>query len=238
MNQNSSRILGSIKNPLTLIALFVLLIEAIVALTMTSSVITESQRWWFVGFCTLFPVVVFLVFACIVIWKPTHLYNPKEFKDEKHLFLSHLCSKHEKEIDEAVLLWPEERDELRQLLDERIQQAKQIALEGLSVEKDIKFDRDHKSKCYPFIFDAVGKKKDQVFRVAVKYSPTSMFESRVVDNLDSFFRVSNDGATNIVAIVSDYTLNPGIQEEYKEAINNNRHSAEVVFYSLYKDEEN
>jgi len=124
------------------------------------------------------------------------------------------------------------------LLDERIRRAKQIALEGLSVEKDIKFDRDHKSKCYPFIFDAVGKKKDQVFRVAVKYSPTSMFESRVVDNLDSFFRVSNDGATNIVAIVSDYTLNPGIQEDYKEAINNDRHSAEVVFYSLYQDEEN
>lgn len=237
MNQNSSRILGSIKNPLTLIALFVLLIEAIVALTMTSSVITESQRWWFVGFCTIFPVVVFLVFACIVIWKPTHLYNPKEFDDET-LLLREQGRKHEKEIDEAVLLWPEERVELRQLLDERIRSAKQIALEGLSVEKDIKFDREHRSKCYPFIFDAVGKKKDQVFRVAVKYSPTSKFESRVVDNLDSFFRVSNDGATNIVAIVSDYPLDPGIQEQYKEAINNDRHPAEVVFYSLYKDEEN
>ena len=232
MDQKDHLIIDAIRNPLALIGLFVLLIEGIVAFTMTSSVITESQRWCFVYFCILFPSVVFLIFSLIVIVCPTHLYAPQEFKDERLLLTNMRVNQ---EVNEVVLMTPnddkESNEERKSFIRACIIESQRIAITKLELLYDVHFKQEYRDKKRGVIFDAVGKKKGQTYRAEVKYCPSQSYEHRIVDNLESFFRSSDDGAINIVAIVSDFPLPESIQEKYVTSINE-KHKAEIVFYSL------
>lgn len=233
MNKNDHRIIGAIRNPLTLIALFVLLIEVIAAITMTNNVLTESQRWWFVVFCTVFPVFVFIVFSCIVIWRPKHLYGPKDFKDET-LFLK---DKIEKDIDEVIVMGAEsdagsDAGSVREKIRETIARADRVAIEQLEAQYKLHFEREQRSKTGLYIFDAVAKEKGQTYRVEVKYCPAPYFKERLVDTLAKFFQASNDGAINIVAIVSPSRYPTEVKDQFISEIKKLYPAAKVHFYSL------
>lgn len=87
--EDQKGILLSIKNPLSIIALFVILIEGVVSATLCSKVLTENQRSWLILFCIIFPVIV-LVFFFIVVWyKPQNLFGPLDYDDSK-LYLKSL----------------------------------------------------------------------------------------------------------------------------------------------------
>jgi CheY-like chemotaxis protein len=73
------------KNPLGIIALFIVLVYAMAALVLNqSSNLNSTQRWPLVGFLVLFPAVVLTVFYWLVINHTVKLYGPGDFKDPKH----------------------------------------------------------------------------------------------------------------------------------------------------------
>lgn len=76
------------KNPLGIIALFILLIYGLATILFgyVGNVLTENQRWWFVVFLVVFPIVVLAAFVYLVTKHHPKLYAPGEFKDEKNFF--------------------------------------------------------------------------------------------------------------------------------------------------------
>jgi hypothetical protein len=67
------------RNPLGLIALFVLLIEAIAGYVAISEVLADPQRQVLVWFVVLYPVLVLACFVYLVIFHPGKLYGPSDF---------------------------------------------------------------------------------------------------------------------------------------------------------------
>ena len=73
------------KNPLGIIALFIVMIYGFAALVVgaTGDSITSDQRWPLIWFLVLFPVIVLLVFAWLVSKHHQKLYAPSDFQDER-----------------------------------------------------------------------------------------------------------------------------------------------------------
>ena len=76
------------RNPLGIIALFILLIYGFATLLFgfVGNTFTEVQKWWFVIFLVIFPVLVLFVFAYLVINHHQKLYAPSDYRDEKNFF--------------------------------------------------------------------------------------------------------------------------------------------------------
>lgn len=76
------------KNPLGIIALFILLIYGLATILFgyVGNVLTEDQRWCFVVFLVVFPIVVLAAFVYLVTKHHPKLYAPGEFKDERNFF--------------------------------------------------------------------------------------------------------------------------------------------------------
>ncbi|MDH4394721.1 MAG: hypothetical protein QE278_03490 [Limnobacter sp.] len=72
------------QNPLGLIALFVLLVEAIAGYVATSAVLSEPQRQILVWFVVSYPMLVLACFVYLVIVHPAKLYGPSDFRDQSH----------------------------------------------------------------------------------------------------------------------------------------------------------
>ncbi len=77
---------GLSKNPLGIIALFIVLIYGVAALVLgfTGNSLDPNQRWPLVWFLVLFPVIVLAVFTWLVSRHPTKLYSPADFQEETH----------------------------------------------------------------------------------------------------------------------------------------------------------
>jgi len=74
---------GLARNPLGIIALFIVLVYGLAALVTTvSGSITESERLPLVYFLVVFPFVVLGVFTWLVSKHSTKLFAPSDFKDE------------------------------------------------------------------------------------------------------------------------------------------------------------
>ena len=76
------------KNPLGIIALFILLIYGFATLLFgfIGDVFSENQKWCFVIFLVSFPVIVLFLFSYLVIRHHQKLYAPYEYKEESHFF--------------------------------------------------------------------------------------------------------------------------------------------------------
>lgn len=72
------------KNPLGIIALFIVLVYGFAAFVTTSSSMAAPERTPLIYFLVLFPVLVFGVFALLVIFFPTHLYAPGDYRNEEN----------------------------------------------------------------------------------------------------------------------------------------------------------
>jgi len=78
------------RNPLGLVALFLVLIYGIAGLFLKFSgeTLSTAQKWPFVWFMILFPPIVLGVFAWLVAKHSTKLYAPYDFKTEEGYFRS------------------------------------------------------------------------------------------------------------------------------------------------------
>jgi hypothetical protein len=73
------------RNPLGIIALFIVLVYAMAAVTLgLSSTLESNQKWPIVYFLVLFPVLVLLVFTILVAYFHKNLYGPGDFEDQEH----------------------------------------------------------------------------------------------------------------------------------------------------------
>ncbi len=78
------------RNPLGLVALFLVLIYGIAGLFLkfAGETLSVDQKWPFVWFMVLFPLAVLGVFAWLVARHSTKLYAPSDFKTEDGYFRS------------------------------------------------------------------------------------------------------------------------------------------------------
>ncbi|GER80029.1 MAG: response regulator [Anaerolineales bacterium] len=73
------------RNPLGIIALFIVLIYGVAGLvTAFSGSLTPSERLPLIWFLVLFPVIVLIVFAWLVSRHSGKLFSPSDFKDEEN----------------------------------------------------------------------------------------------------------------------------------------------------------
>lgn len=76
---------GLARNPLGIIALFIVLIYGFASLVVgASSQLQTSERLPIIWFMVLFPVVVIFVFSWLVSCHHNKLYAPSDYQDEKH----------------------------------------------------------------------------------------------------------------------------------------------------------
>jgi CheY-like chemotaxis protein len=73
------------RNPLGIIALFIVLIYGLAAMvTVVPSSLVTTERGLLIYFLVIFPVLVLVFFVWIVIFKPVHLFSPRDFRDEEN----------------------------------------------------------------------------------------------------------------------------------------------------------
>lgn len=76
---------GLAKNPLGIIALFIVLVYGFAALVTTlSSTLSSEERQPLIWFLVLFPVLVLAVFGWLVSRHASKLYGPADYKDEEN----------------------------------------------------------------------------------------------------------------------------------------------------------
>ncbi len=91
------------RNPLGIIALFILLIYGLATTLFgcVGSSLTVGQKWWFVIFLVIFPIIVLASFVYLVVKHHPKLYAPGDFRDESNFFgyqsPKELAEKYEKE---------------------------------------------------------------------------------------------------------------------------------------------
>lgn len=124
---------GLSKNPLGIIALFIVLIYGVAALVLgfTGNSLESNQQWPLIWFLVLFPVIVLSVFTWLVSRHPTKLYSPSDFQEEAH-FLQAIGAEIvgrgvEKEIDNRFKEKPPESIEEAKLV------ARDVAVSSLTI---------------------------------------------------------------------------------------------------------
>jgi len=142
---SAARSLG--KNPIGVVALFLVLIYAIAAIGATGDAFTTDQRWPFVWFLVCFPVLVFGVFVFLVVFHHEKLYAPYEYRDERHFFRKLSPEDQKARLDEEVSVHATERsDGLRPLTPDEVRLnvtlAEDLAMRALEQELGCSISRE------------------------------------------------------------------------------------------------
>jgi len=74
---------GLARNPLGIIALFIVLVYAMAALVVSAAGLTAPERLPIIYFLVAFPVIVLGVFGWLVSRHPEKLYAPSDFRDDR-----------------------------------------------------------------------------------------------------------------------------------------------------------
>lgn len=77
------------RNPLGIIALFIVMIYAMAGLVTTSEALSPDERFILVVFLAAFPLIVLVVFYLLVTRHSEKLYAPGDFKDEGNYLRAH-----------------------------------------------------------------------------------------------------------------------------------------------------
>ena len=77
---------GLARNPLGIIALFIVLVYGIAGLVLgtTAADLLPAQLWAFVWFLVGFPPLVLTIFTWLVVKHPAKLYGPGDYRNEEH----------------------------------------------------------------------------------------------------------------------------------------------------------
>jgi hypothetical protein len=173
------------RNPLGVIALFILLIYAIAALLLgvRGAEGTPEERLPLIWFLVPFPVLVLFVFAWLVSRHHAKLYAPADFRDDA-VFLRILSPEQQREKLDVELQFLGEQEALKQQHPadrpdryEPISRAEyllveDLALRAIEAELGVPLKR-HVFVADPFVgrveFDAVADTGDRVIFIEVKY---------------------------------------------------------------------
>ena len=174
------------KNPLGIIALFIVLIYGFATLLLCSvgTTLSDNQKWWFVVFLVIFPVVVLGVFAYLVVNHHQKLYAPSEFRDEGNFFGRSSQKDLEKKYDEEAEVLEsssgcrsmDEKSSIAQRMTERrekIQEVKDLVFDyyeekfNYDIDRHDFFDIDENK----IIFDGMAEKKNRLVLFEIKYLP-------------------------------------------------------------------
>lgn len=162
-----SAVAALIRNPLSVIAMFVLLVEAIATVTLVQISEQESIVLPLVWFIVLFPTLIALLFFSTLWWRHQFLYSPMEYRsDESFLAAMHRLQRVEAR-QEAAELNPRTADETqsRQVVDR---------LMGLGdVRTAVKVGRtfleaaqyDVAARLFRYILDKTPKRDDDRYNV-------------------------------------------------------------------------
>lgn len=82
INEFSKTASSFARNPLGIIALFIVLIYGFAALVTTSSSLAPSEKIPLIYFLVIFPFIILAVFAWLVGFRASSLFAPSDFKDE------------------------------------------------------------------------------------------------------------------------------------------------------------
>jgi len=74
------------RNPLGIIALFIVLVYGIASLVLSTAGLTPDQKWPFIWFLIIFPVIVLGIFSWFVTRHHTKLYAPSDYQDKEGFF--------------------------------------------------------------------------------------------------------------------------------------------------------
>lgn len=173
------------KNPLGIIALFILLIYGLATILFgyVGNVLTENQKWWFVVFLVIFPIVVLAAFVYLVTKHHPKLYAPGEFKDERNFLFGYVSPKdrEEKYIREEIEAASE---------NDKVEKAKKLNTTKSIREKYEKIENnvfDYYEKYYGYdieknVFFDTGKKRIIFDGIAERGTSFNMFEIKYLSN--------------------------------------------------------
>ena len=105
-SRNFGEVAGKLsRNPLGIIALFIVLVYGIAALVLSTSInnLEPSERMPLIWFLVIFPVLVLFAFLWLVTKFPRTLYSPKDFQTEEG-FLEWVRGSASKEVKEVEIL--------------------------------------------------------------------------------------------------------------------------------------
>ncbi len=108
-DQKVKNVIGVVKNPIGVIGLFLVLVEAIAALVVVNSSLSYSLNLILVLFIVIFPFIVLLVFYLLVTKHHQKLYSPSDYKDERYFANTYNRTTQTEEIVEVV---SKEEDEI------------------------------------------------------------------------------------------------------------------------------
>ena len=197
--------IGTIKNPLTIIAIFAAIAE--ISGTVVLPFITDVNQGKYIWFLMLFPLLLVLLFFATLNFNHRVLYAPSDFKDEENFFKSfkpaspiereEKLREHAREVAEEVLdtpITPEATPkpatpstatarfsaQAKYFLAEELVLNKLAKEMGKPVGRNVSFGTSEAGR--RFVFDGVIVDSNNVMAVEVKYIASSVnLRKRVIE---------------------------------------------------------
>src|ERR1700730_7907143 len=143
------------KNPIGVVALFLVLLYGLASLLFgtTGRLLTEQQRWPFIWFLVVFPLVILCAFLFLVVRHHEKLYAPSEYRDERNFFRQSSPEVQRHRLDEEVQALQtaatnaaESNNQYRPLAPEEVRQtvslAEDLGLRALQAELGSSISRE------------------------------------------------------------------------------------------------
>ena len=247
------------RNPLGIIALFIVLVYGIAGtvLSTSSEFLSEEQREIFVWFLVLFPVVVFIGFLWLVSKHHTKLYAPTDYQTEEGFFRSLTPeekkekirkeaeafvgeSTHEPETETAAEAGLKKEEALlhNESINERILLAEELVLREVQYEYGSSITRDA-SLGNDLGFDGLFAKDGKGYGVEVKLvrdrinKPAVKSEIRKYAQFASKRNFKNFNFVLAFAVEDVFRFDEaGVREFVKNVSNSSGINTEVKVYSL------
>lgn len=228
-------ILAAVRNPLSIIALFVLFIEVIATFAMSNALLTEEQRTWFVVLCTVFPVLVLVVFFLLVWCRPLNFYGPQDYSDDG-IFLK--LMKQEKTMDKVEEYYQTEQEngtengtESRMSIVSQIEKAERKALDELQLEFHSPVLHDTRSPGRGYCFDGIIKKGNRLLYIEVKLISKGIISASLLESIRRFIFAAGDG-DKLLAIVTRDSLSAERKMEIAKTLEKISPEIQLRFYAL------
>ena len=144
------------KNPLGIIALFILLIYSFATLLfgLSGENFSEAQKWFFVIFLVAFPVIVLFLFTYLVVNHNQKLYAPEDFKNEENFWRPSSSSDNQEKYDN------EAREVQKEHEKSNTSNNKVVQLDAEQRRKRFEEQREKIQKMENLVFDYYEKKFD------------------------------------------------------------------------------
>jgi len=186
--------IGTIKNPLTIIAMFAGIAE--ISGTLVLPFINPENQSVYIWFLMIFPFLLIIIFFLTLNFNHRVLYAPSDYKDEDNFIKSlqkasyaEKALKFKEEIEEIEIIEPEGKQQSSSSLESKTSYrnlvkrstqasymlAEELTFEKLSKEFTSEIQREVKldEKGNGFIFDGLVKEKGNTVAIEVKFLRTS-----------------------------------------------------------------